>query len=131
MAELPSGTVTFLFTDIEGSTALAKRLRNRYGEVLEQHQLLVRSAFEAHGGREIDTQSDSFFFAFRRAKDAVAAAVGGQRALAAHPWLAGKRPSAQEVRPRAPARERLLARTHHVPAPAASRHEPARARLPD
>ena len=89
MAELPRGTVTFVFTDIEGSTALAKRLRDRYGEVLEQHQLLLRAAFAAHGGHEIDTQGDSFFFAFARARDAVLAVVEAQRALTGHEWPEG------------------------------------------
>ena len=89
MAELPRGTVTFVFTDIEGSTSLAKRLRDRYGEVLDQHQRLLRAAFEAHGGHEIDTQGDSFFFAFARAKNAVDAVIEAQRALAAHEWPEG------------------------------------------
>jgi YVTN family beta-propeller protein len=89
MSELPRGTVTFVFTDIEGSTALAKRLRDRYGEMLEQHQLLLRAAFAAHGGHEIDTQGDSFFFAFARAKDAVLAVVKAQRALIGHEWPEG------------------------------------------
>ena len=89
MAELPRGTVTFVFTDIEGSTALLKRLRDRYGDVLAQHQQLLRGTFEAHGGREIDTQGDSFFFAFARARDAVAAASDAQRALTAHTWPDG------------------------------------------
>ena len=83
---LRHGTVTFLFTDIEGSTRLAAQLRERYGEVLAAHQRLLREAFADAGGREIDTQGDSFFVAFARAKDAVAAAIGAQRALAAHPW---------------------------------------------
>jgi YVTN family beta-propeller protein len=86
---VPAGTITFLFTDIEGSTALAKRLRDRYGELLEQHQLLLRAAFEGHEGLEIDTQGDSFFFAFARAKDAVVAVVEAQRALTAHGWPEG------------------------------------------
>ena len=86
MAELPSGTVTFLFTDIEGSTALTRRLRDRYAEVLEQHQLLLRAALEAHGGHEIDTQGDSFFFAFARARNAVVGVVEAQRALNGHDW---------------------------------------------
>lgn len=86
MAELPRGTVTFVFTDIEGSTALVKRLRDRYGEVVEQHQLLLRTAFAEHAGHEIDTQGDSFFFAFARARDAVAAAVKAQRAHAEQSW---------------------------------------------
>jgi DNA-binding SARP family transcriptional activator/class 3 adenylate cyclase len=87
--ELPVGTVTFLFTDIEGSTRLLKELRERYGEALEEHQRLLRETFAAHGGHEIDTQGDSFFVAFRRAKDAVAAAVEGQRRLAEHEWPDG------------------------------------------
>ncbi len=86
MAELPSGTVTFLFTDIEGSTALLKKLRDAYDGALGDHQRLLRDAAAAHGGTEIDTQGDSFFFAFARAGDAVAATVAAQRALAAHPW---------------------------------------------
>jgi len=86
MTELPSGTVTFLFTDIEGSTRLLKRLRDRYGDALADHQRIVRQAFEDHDGREIDTQGDSFFVAFGRAKDAVAAAVHAQRGLAGHAW---------------------------------------------
>jgi class 3 adenylate cyclase len=86
MRELPRGTVTFLFTDIEGSTRLLKELGEAYGVVLGEHQRLLREAFEAAGGQEIDTQGDSFFIAFPRAKDAVQAAVTGQRALAAHRW---------------------------------------------
>jgi YVTN family beta-propeller protein len=86
MAELPTGTVTFLFTDIEGSTQLERRLRELYGDVLAAHQRLLREAVAAHGGQEVDTQGDSFFFAFARARDAVAAAVDAQRALAAYDW---------------------------------------------
>ncbi|MDP9347031.1 MAG: ABC transporter substrate-binding protein [Actinomycetota bacterium] len=89
MAELPTGTVTFLFTDIEGSTAHVKRLGERYGELLDEHQRLLREAFAAHGGREIDTQGDSFMVAFARAKQAVAAAVEAQRALAGNEWPDG------------------------------------------
>jgi YVTN family beta-propeller protein len=89
MPELPSGTVTFLFTDIEGSTALLKRLGPAYGDVLTEHQRILRAAFAAHGGHEVDTQGDSFFVAFRRAKDAVAAAVAAQRDLTAHEWPDG------------------------------------------
>src|SRR3712207_7058010 len=89
MAELPSGTITFLFTDIEGSTRLLKKLREGYGEVLSEHQRLLREAFAAHGGHEVDTQGDAFFVAFPRAVDAAQAAVEAQRALAAHPWPAG------------------------------------------
>ena len=89
MPELPSGTVTFLFTDIEGSTHLLKELGSRYADVLSEHQRILREAFAAHGGHEVDTQGDSFFVAFRRAKDAVAAAVDAQRDLAAQAWPAG------------------------------------------
>jgi peptide/nickel transport system substrate-binding protein len=88
-SELPRGTVTFVFTDVEGSTALLKRVGDRYADLLEQHQLLLRTAFEAHGGREIDTQGESFFFAFARAREAVAAVVAGQSALTAHGWPDG------------------------------------------
>jgi YVTN family beta-propeller protein len=87
--ERPTGTVTFLFSDIEGSTRLLQRLGGLYGQALAEHQRLLREAFDAHGGHEIDTQGDSFFVAFRRAKDAVAAAVDGQRALAEYEWPDG------------------------------------------
>jgi YVTN family beta-propeller protein len=87
--ELPVGTVTFLFTDIEGSTRLLKQWRDHYGEALADHQRILREAFAKHGGHEIDTQGDSFFVAFVRAKDAVAAAIAGQTALADHPWPDG------------------------------------------
>jgi peptide/nickel transport system substrate-binding protein len=87
--ELPVGTVTFLFTDIEGSTRLLKQLRERYGEALAEHQRLLRETFAAHEGHEIDTQGDSFFIAFRRAKEAVAAAVEAQRRLAEQEWPEG------------------------------------------
>jgi YVTN family beta-propeller protein len=89
-ADLPTGTVTFLFTDIEGSTRLLNLLGGeRYHGVLAEHQRLLREAVMEVGGREIDTQGDAFFFAFAGAKDAVAAAIGGQRALAAFPWPDG------------------------------------------
>src|ERR1043166_937362 len=87
--ELPSGTVTFLFTDIEGSTRLLKALGAGYEQVLAEHQRILRAAFAAHHGHEVDTQGDSFFVAFRRAKDAVAAALDAQRALAANDWPEG------------------------------------------
>lgn len=88
--ELPSGTVSLLFTDIEGSTRLLRRLGGeRYGEVLSAHRRLLRAAFAEHAGREIDTQGDAFFVAFGRARDAVAAAVAGQVALAGHAWPDG------------------------------------------
>jgi YVTN family beta-propeller protein len=88
MPEPPSGTVTFVFTDIEGSTRLERGLRERYGGVLAEHQRLLREAFAAHGGYEIDTQGDSFFYVFPRAKAAVEAVVEAQRALASHAWPA-------------------------------------------
>ena len=87
--ELPGGTVTFLFTDIEGSTRLLKQLRERYADALAEHQRILRAAFAEHGGHEIDTQGDSFFVAFRRAKDAVAAAVACQRGLQEEEWPDG------------------------------------------
>jgi len=89
MAELPSGTVTFLFSDIEGSTPLLRQLRERYADVLGEHQQLLRAAFVEARGQEIDTQGDSFFVVFRKARDAVIGAVAGQRALHAHAWPDG------------------------------------------
>ena len=86
MAELPHGTITFLFTDIEGSTRLLKQLGERYGTARADHNRILRAAFEEHEGQEIDTQGDAFFVAFRRAKDAVAAAAAAQQALAAQDW---------------------------------------------
>jgi YVTN family beta-propeller protein len=86
VAELPQGTVTFLFTDIEGSTSLLKQLRERYADVLTEHQRILREVFDEYGGHEIDTQGDAFFVAFGRAKDAVGAAIAAQRRLAEHPW---------------------------------------------
>jgi WD40 repeat protein/class 3 adenylate cyclase/tRNA A-37 threonylcarbamoyl transferase component Bud32 len=87
--ELPTGTATFLFTDIEGSTRLVGELGERYAGVLAAHQHLLREAFAASGGREIDSQGDAFFVVFERAKDALGAALAAQRALAAHTWPDG------------------------------------------
>jgi class 3 adenylate cyclase len=95
MPELPVGTVTFLFTDIEGSTGLLKRLRGRYGDVLAEHERILREAVESEGGRVMDTQGDALFAAFPRAMSAAAAAVAAQRALVAEPW-----PEGEEVRVR-------------------------------
>ena len=89
MSSLPSGTVTFLFTDIEGSTKLLKELGDAYGSVVTDHRRILREAFAASNGREVDTQGDAFFYSFARARDAVAAAVAGQRALAEHEWPGG------------------------------------------
>lgn len=89
MPELHSGTVSFLFTDIEGSTRLLQQLREGYGDVLADHHRLLRAAFEQTGGQEMGTEGDAFFVAFRRARDAVEAAAAAQRALAVHPWPEG------------------------------------------
>jgi class 3 adenylate cyclase len=89
MSSLPSGTVTFVFSDVERSTQLLKELGDRYGDLLDEHRRLMREHFTALGGVEIDTQGDAFFFAFSRARDAVTAAVEAQRAHAAHDWPDG------------------------------------------
>jgi YVTN family beta-propeller protein len=89
MADLPSGTVTFLFTDIEGSTRLLKQLRESYRELLNDHEELMREAFDEADGSVVDTQGDAFFVVFSRAKDALSAAVAAQRAHAAHHWPGG------------------------------------------
>ena len=86
---LRGGTVTFVFTDIAGSTELLKRLGDGYSDVLAAHRRLIRDEFAARGGQELDTQGDAFFFCFERARDAVAAAVAAQRALASHDWPHG------------------------------------------
>ena len=86
MTELPTGTVTLLFTDVDHSTELVKALQEGYGPVLAEHRSLLHKAFAEHGGAVVDTQGDAFFVAFRRASDAVASAVAGQRALESHPW---------------------------------------------
>jgi len=88
-ASVPSGTVTFLFSDIEGSTPLLERLREQYATVLADQRELLRAAFAKWNGHEIDTQGDSFFVAFPRALDAVRCVIDGQRALAAHQWTQG------------------------------------------
>lgn len=90
MSALPSGTVTFVFSDLEGSTGLLKRLGDRYADIISEHRRLVRERFGARDGVEIDTQGDSFFYAFARARDAVAAAVDVQRAHADHTWPVGE-----------------------------------------
>src|SRR5512133_2939826 len=81
MRELPTGTVTFLFTDIEGSTKLLHELGDDYADALAEHRRLLRDAFARHGGVEVDRQGDAFFVAFARAKDALAAAADSQAAL--------------------------------------------------
>ena len=89
MPELPSGTVTFLFSDIEGSTRLAQERASTWPELLRRHQELMRAAFAAHGGVEVGTEGDSFFAAFASAAGAVAAAADAQRALVKEPWPEG------------------------------------------
>jgi class 3 adenylate cyclase len=89
VSALPSGTVTFLFTDIEGSTELIRRLGDGYTDVLAEQRRILRETLGAAGGREIDTQGDAFFFSFERARDAIEGAVAAQRALSAQSWPDG------------------------------------------
>ena len=89
-SKIPEGTVTFLFTDIEGSTKLLDRLGpDLYADLLADQRDIMRAAFIAWNGREIDTQGDAFFVAFPRASDGVCAVAEIQRALAAHEWPEG------------------------------------------
>ena len=111
MSNLPGGTVTFLFTDIEGSTRLLHQLGDHYAHVLTEHRRILRSAFSDHGGREVDTQGDSFFVAFIAPDDAAAAAAESQTELAAQRW-----PDGVEVRVRMGIHtgEPLLVDQHYV-----------------
>src|ERR671916_1497513 len=85
-SDLPSGTVTFLFTDVEGSTRLLHELgAEGYAEALAEHRRVVRQAFAAHGGVEVDTQGDAFFVAFATAPGAVAAAADALEGLSPGP----------------------------------------------
>jgi predicted ATPase/class 3 adenylate cyclase/Tfp pilus assembly protein PilF len=86
MRELPEGTVTILFTDIEGSTRLLLQSGDGFTALLEAHRELLRRAFQRHGGIEVDTQGDAFLVVFRRAPQAVLAAAEAQQRLADHPW---------------------------------------------
>ena len=87
---LPSGTVTFVFSDIVGSTALLKRLGDtEYATLVAVHRRLVRDIFAAHDGQEIDTQGDAFFYSFVRAREAVAAATEVTRAHVKASWPGG------------------------------------------
>jgi predicted ATPase/class 3 adenylate cyclase len=88
---LPGGAVTFVFTDIEGSTRLVKALRERYAQVLAGHRRLVQAAIATCGGHEVDTQGDAFFAVFASARQAVLCALEIQRALAAQDWPGGAR----------------------------------------
>jgi class 3 adenylate cyclase len=92
MTELPSGTVTLVFTDIEESTRLLQDLGETYEQVLTDHRQVLGSRFAEHEGVVVDMQGDAFFVAFARAQHAVAAAVEAQRALAAHEWPGPKAP---------------------------------------
>jgi predicted ATPase/class 3 adenylate cyclase len=83
--ELPTGTLTLLFTDVEGSTSLLRAHGATYAELLAEHRRLLRDVCARHGGVEVDTQGDAFFFVFRAAGDAASAAEEGQNALAATP----------------------------------------------
>ncbi len=83
---VPSGTVTFLFTDIEGSTKLLESLREQYADVLDEQRRILRAAFSRWNGLEIDTLGDASFIAFTRATEAVNSAIEAQNALAAHQW---------------------------------------------
>ncbi len=89
MPELLTGTVTFLFSDIEGSTRLLRSQGDAWAGLLERHHQLMRAAFNANGGQEVGTEGDSFFTTFPTAPGAVRAAVEAQRALAAEPWPPG------------------------------------------
>src|SRR6476620_8199891 len=95
MHELPTGTVTLLFTDIEGSTRLLQRAGESYATLLDQHRRVLRHAFSSHGGVEVDAQGDAFFVAFATAQDAAAAAIEAQQALALEAW-----PDDNEIRVR-------------------------------
>ena len=89
MHHLPMGTVTLLFTDMEGSTRLLQQVGERYTDLLEEYRQLLRAAFQRWNGNVVDTQGDAFFVAFARATDAVSGAVAAQRALASHYWPDG------------------------------------------
>ena len=89
MRDLPSGTVTFLFSDVEGSTRLLHVLGDRYPQTHAEHQRLVRRAWSAHEGVEVSTEGDSFFVAFPSPAAALQAAAEAHRSLAAHTWPDG------------------------------------------
>src|SRR5207344_2647149 len=87
--QLPTGTLTLLFTDIEGSTLLLQQLGSSYAKLLRECRRLLRAAFQQWNGHEVDTQGDAFFVVFERAADAILAAVTAQRALQSAPWPDG------------------------------------------
>ena len=80
--ELPEGTITILFTDIEGSTRLLDQLKDRYAKLLDEHHHLMRQTFKKWQGREIETAGDSFYVTFPRALNAVGCVIEAQRAIA-------------------------------------------------
>ncbi len=88
VATLPSGLVTFVMTDIEGSTKMFRRLGEGYPPILETHNRLLREQWQAYGGAEVKTVGDAFIVAFGSAADAMSASVAAQRAMADHPWPA-------------------------------------------
>ena len=83
---LPSGLVTFVITDIEGSTKLLRRLGDRYPSLLDTHNSVLREQWLSHGGVEVNTAGDSFVVAFQSAGDALAASVAAQRVIAGGRW---------------------------------------------
>src|SRR5271165_621495 len=88
---LATQTLTFLFTDIEGSTSMLQRLRDDYAKVLADHHELIRMVLAAHAGKEVDTQGDAFFAVFSSPSACLAAAIEIQRALISHLWPAGEK----------------------------------------
>ena len=89
MHHLPAGTLTMLFTDIEGSTRLLQQVGEGYSRILAECQHVLRASFQQWHGYEVDTQGDAFFVVFARATDAVEASVAAQQALFTHVWPEG------------------------------------------
>jgi len=89
VTDLPTGTVTFLFTDVEGSTGLVGKLGDAYGDAMSEHRRILREAIAASNGHEVDSRGEEFFAAFQRTRDAVTAALAAQREFAAHEWPPG------------------------------------------
>src|SRR5919198_4579563 len=89
MPDLPHGTVTLVFTDVEGSTQLLQRLGDRYAHVLDDHRRLFREAVEGANGIVIDQRGDEFFVVFTEARNAAEALVAAQKAFAGHDWAGG------------------------------------------
>src|SRR6266542_1243746 len=89
MPDLPHGTVTLVFTDVEGSTQLVQRLGDRYAHVLDDHRRLFRDAVEQQNGLVVDQRGDEFFVVFPDARQAAEAVVAAQKAFAEHDWPTG------------------------------------------